>query len=204
MDILLATNNRHKAEEMAALLAGIEGVNIVTLGELPEKVSEPVEDGETLEANAYIKAREVFVATGIPTIADDTGLEVAALDGGPGVYSARYAGDGATYADNCRKLQLEIAGAADRSARFRTVVCYTDQYRTLFAEGSVEGVIVEEPRGNAGFGYDPLFAPAGGNATFAEMSPEEKNSISHRARALAALRDLLTTYITDNGELTNG
>jgi XTP/dITP diphosphohydrolase len=203
MRILLATNNPHKAEELAAILGGLQGGpgGLITLKDLPFAIPEPVEDGDTLEANAYIKAHEIFAATGIPTIADDTGLEVAALGGAPGVFSARYAGEGATYADNCVKLlgELERAAAADatadRAARFRTVICYTDGLRTLFAEGIVEGEIIGSPRGDAGFGYDPVFRPDGDERTFAEMSPAEKNAISHRGRALAALRETLPLYL---------
>ena len=197
MDILIATNNAHKAEELAAILGQIDGVNIVTLRDIPERLPEPVEDGATLEENAYIKAREIHIATGLPVVADDTGLEVAALGGAPGVLSARYAGEDATYADNCRKLLESLEGAGDRSARFRTVICYVDAQRTLFAEGSVDGTILPEMRGEGGFGYDPLFVPAGQKRTFAEISPEEKNRISHRARALAGLGDVLSPYLAD-------
>lgn len=197
MDILIATNNAHKAEELAAILGQIDGVKILTLRDIPEQLPEPVEDGATLEENAYIKAREIHTATGLPVVADDTGLEVAALGGAPGVFSARYAGEDATYADNCHKLLESLKSAADRSARFRTVICYVDAQRTLFAEGSADGVIISEMRGEKGFGYDPLFVPAGQEKTFAEMSPEEKNRISHRARALAGLRDVLSPYLAD-------
>ncbi len=197
MDILIATNNAHKAEELAAILGRIEGVNIITLRDIPERLPEPVEDGATLEENAYIKAREIHTATGLAVVADDTGLEVAALGGAPGVRSARYAGEDATYADNCRKLLEALEGSADRSARFRTVICYVDAQRTLFAEGEADGTILPQMRGEGGFGYDPLFVPAGQERTFAEMSPEEKNRISHRARALAGLRDVLSPYLAD-------
>lgn len=192
MRILLATNNPHKAEEIAAILGDLGPLNLLRLDDLGFPLSEPVEDGLTLEANAFIKARVTFEATAIPTIADDTGLEVAALDGAPGVFSARWAGESATYADNCARLLAELEGRSDRAARFRAVLCYTDEYRTLFAEGIVEGRIVEAPRGDAGFGYDPLFEPDGAGLTFAEMSPDEKNRISHRGRALQQLRAALT------------
>lgn len=197
MQILLATNNPHKSVELAAILGGIEGIGVLTLSDIPTVIPEPIEDGDTLEANAYIKAREIFNATGIPTVADDTGLEVAALGGAPGVFSARYAGEDATYAGNCAKLLGELEGVdgAARTARFRTVICYTDSFRTLFAEGSLDGEIVPEPRGEGGFGYDPLFRPEGEQRTFAEMSAAEKNRISHRARALAALRETLAPYL---------
>ncbi len=199
MRLLLATNNPHKAAELAAIFSDMEGIRAVTLADLSEVPPEPEEDGDTLEANAYIKAFETFTATGIPTVADDTGLEVAALDGAPGVYSARWAGPGATYADNCARLLQELAGrdAAERRARFRTVICYVDGLRTLFAEGSVEGEIVAAPRGDAGFGYDPLFRPLESERTFAEMEAAEKNRISHRARAVAAMRGVLAPYIEE-------
>lgn len=199
MKVLLATNNPHKAEELRAILSDLHGLEIVTLGDLPEQPAEPVEDGATLEANAYIKAREIFAATGIPTIADDTGLEVAALGGAPGIRSARYAGEDATYAGNCAKLlsELDAAGGSDRSARFRTVICYTDPFRTLFAEGEVEGEITTTSHGEGGFGYDPIFRPRGEDRTFAEMASEEKNRISHRARALAHFRHVLAPYMTE-------
>lgn len=199
MRLLLATNNPHKAAELAAIFSDMEGIRAVSLADLPEAPPEPEEDGDTLEANAYIKAFETFTATGIPTVADDTGLEVAALDGAPGVHSARWAGPGATYADNCARLLKELAGrdAANRRARFRTVICYVDGLRTLFAEGSVEGEIVDEPRGDAGFGYDPLFRPLESERTFAEMDAAEKNRISHRARAVVAMRGVLAPYVEE-------
>jgi XTP/dITP diphosphohydrolase len=199
MRILLATNNPHKAEELVAILNGLDGLEILTLKDLPFSIPEPVEDGDTLEANAYIKAREIFAATGIPTVADDTGLEVDALNGAPGVFSARYAGEGATYGDNCTRLLGELAGVpeSERTARFRTVVCYIDPLRTLFAEGIIEGAIADAARGSSGFGYDPLFQPGDDPRTFAEMTSEEKNRVSHRARALAALRQTLSLYLAE-------
>jgi XTP/dITP diphosphohydrolase len=154
-----------------------------------------VEDGATLRDNARLKARALAAATGEPAVADDTGLEVDALGGAPGVRAARYAGEGATYADNVAKLlrELEAVGARgpDRRARFRTValVAWPDGAE-LAAEGVVEGVIADEPRGSAGFGYDPLFVPVGPGTdgrTFAELSSEEKAAVSHRGRAFRAL-----------------
>ena len=197
MNILIATGNPHKGAEIASILSGIPGTTIMTLADLPEAPPEPVEDGATLEENAYIKAREIFDATGIPTLADDTGLEVEALDGAPGVYSARYAGENATYDDNCNRLLAELGESATRDARFRTVICYVDQHRTLFAEGVVEGEITMKRRGDAGFGYDPLFLPHGSSLTYAEISPDEKNQTSHRARALAAMAERLTPYLQE-------
>ena len=197
MTILIATNNPHKSDEIVAMLAEFPGVRVLTLRDLAEQPPEPVEDGATLEENAYIKAREIHDATGLPTLADDTGLEVDALGGAPGVYSARYAGEGATYADNCAKLVAELEGKENRRARFRTVMCFVDGARTLFAEGSVEGHIVPVGRGAGGFGYDPIFVPEGSPKTFAEMESAEKNAISHRGRALVAMRAVFEPYLTE-------
>ncbi len=184
---VLATANPDKAEEIRTILGGIE------LVPRPADVPDVEETGETLESNAGLKAFALVRATGLPAIADDTGLEVAALGGQPGVHSARFAGEDATYADNVNLLVDGMSGATDRRARFRTVaaVVFLDG-RALFAEGVVDGVIAEAPRGEGGFGYDPVFIPVEGDGrTFAEMSLEEKHAISHRGRAFRALRDLL-------------
>lgn len=184
---------------MRGILSTYPGVTTITLADLPMQPTEPTEDGSTLEENAYIKAKELFVATGIPTIADDTGIEVDALDGAPGVRSARYAGDNASYDDNCHMLLDRLAGVPreERGAQFRTVVCYCDNLRTVMAEGVVKGVVVDTPRGALGFGYDPLFLPVGSDRTYAEMPLDEKNTASHRARALRALTSMLTSVLTD-------
>lgn len=182
---MLATANPGKAEEIRAALDG------VVLVPRPEDVPEVDETETTLEGNARLKARALCAATGLPALADDTGLEVDALGGAPGVYSARWAGPEATYADNVAKMLREMRGVAERRARFRTVllVAYPDGSE-LIAEGSVEGLITEEATGASGFGYDPVFAPDGcGGRTFAEMSVGEKNLVSHRGRALAALAE---------------
>lgn len=199
MTILLATNNPHKAEEIRAILSDIDGLTVLKPSDLKAPIPDPDEDGATLEENAYIKAGEIHEATGLPVVADDTGLEVAALNGEPGVYSARYAGPDATYEENCIALldALGRTGTDDRSARFRTVICFTDGVRTLFAEGSVEGTILTESAGGGGFGYDPVFRPDGFDVTFAEMSAEEKNRISHRGRALQAFREQLDRILDD-------
>ena len=161
----------------------------------PRGVGEVVEDADTLEGNAFLKARAVCDFAGAAALADDTGLEVDALSGAPGVYSARYAGPGASYADNLARLLAEMYDVPlpQRTARFRTVasVCYPDG-ASLSAEGVVEGVITTEPRGAGGFGYDPVFAPLEtGGLTFAELDPTAKNAMSHRARALRALLELM-------------
>ena len=186
MEILLATNNRHKVEEISYLLnSHFPSVSIRSLLEFPS--FPPVEETEpTLEGNALKKARAGYEASGILTIADDTGLECYYLGLEPGVFSARYAGEGATYADNNRKLLKTLKGVAARrrTARFRSVVAIAGTGYQKLVEGSVEGRILESPRGSEGFGYDPLFVPNGGVKTYAEMMLEEKNTLSHRAMAL--------------------
>ncbi|HVL92426.1 MAG TPA: RdgB/HAM1 family non-canonical purine NTP pyrophosphatase [Acidimicrobiales bacterium] len=187
MRLVVASANADKVSEIAAVLDAVE------LLPRPSWVGEVVEDGLTLEDNARIKARAVMAATGRAAVADDTGLEVAALGGAPGVYSARYAGPDATYADNVAALLGALDGAADRTARFRTVAlaCFPDG-REVVAEGVVEGEIATAPRGPGGFGYDPVFVPKeAGGRTFAEMTAEEKNAVSHRGRAFRALAALL-------------
>ena len=180
-----ATANPHKLVEMRAALDGL-----ATLVERPPDLGDVPEDGETLEANARIKAVAVARFAGAPALADDTGLEVDALDGAPGVHSARYAGSGAGDEANVAKLLAALAGVAppQRTARFRTVVvAHWPDGREVLAEGAVEGSIAESPRGNRGFGYDPVFVPSPGELTFAEMSLAAKDTISHRGRALRAL-----------------
>lgn len=187
MRLVLASANPDKATEIAAILVGHE------LLPRPAHVPDVEETGTTLEENARLKAVALVDATGEAAVADDTGLEVAALDGAPGVYSARYAGEDATYADNVAKLLAALDGVADRRARFRTVALarFPDGTERL-AEGIVDGVIAMEARGDAGFGYDPIFVPdGGGGRTFAEMSADEKHAVSHRGRAFRALDALL-------------
>ena len=189
MRVVLATANPDKARELAGLL---EGFDVVPR---PADLPEVVEDADTLEGNARLKAVAVTAATGELAVADDTGLEVDALGGRPGVYAARYAGPGATYADNVAKLLEELAGvpAGERKARFRTVaVARFPDGREIVAEGSVEGTIADVPKGEDGFGYDPVFIPAGGDGrTFAQMTRSEKAEVSHRGRALRALAAVL-------------
>jgi XTP/dITP diphosphohydrolase len=181
--LILATNNPGKAAEIADVLTGVE------LVPRPDGVPEPAEDADTLLDNARIKAQALADATGEAAVADDTGLEVVALDGAPGVLTARYAGDDVTYEDNWRKLLRELEGVTDRRARWRTValVRWPDG-REVWAEGTCDGVIAPDARGGQGFGYDPVFVPAEGDGrTFAELSREEKNAVSHRGRAFRAL-----------------
>ena len=191
MRLVMASANPHKAVEIAAVLqAAMPDVEIVPR---PPGLGDVVEDGETLAANALIKARFVCAAAGEPAIADDTGLEVDALDGAPGVHSARYAGPRQDAAANVAKLMaaLRDVPARKRTARFRTVVAvvFSDGSEVL-ADGVVEGSIATAPRGDSGFGYDPVFVPdETAPLTFAEMSAEAKNRISHRGRALRALAE---------------
>ncbi len=184
-----ATANPNKLIEMQAALEGI-----AILRERPADLGEVPEDGDTLEANARTKAVAVAIFAGAPALADDTGLEVDALEGAPGVRSARYAGAGADDEANVAKLLAALAGVAppQRTARFRTVVvAHWPDGREMLAEGVVKGSIAESPRGGRGFGYDPVFVPSPGELTFAEMSLAAKGVISHRGRALRELARLL-------------
>jgi XTP/dITP diphosphohydrolase len=188
--LVCASANPDKVAEIEALLAGE-----VHLLPRPASVPDVVEDADTLAGNALLKARAVAAATGQPAVADDTGLEVDALGGAPGVTTGRYAGQAATYADNRRKLlrELAAAGVPDRSARFRTVVavCWPGG-RELVVEGVCDGSISEHERGSGGFGYDQVFVPAGGDGrTFAEMTDVAKHALSSRGRAFRALLDAL-------------
>ncbi|MFA6456309.1 MAG: RdgB/HAM1 family non-canonical purine NTP pyrophosphatase [Bacteroidota bacterium] len=189
--ILLATNNRHKVEEIKHFLSALpfEVHSLIDITNVPKTV----EDKPTLEGNALKKAREAYTATGMLSLADDTGLEVFYLAMKPGVFSARYAGEEATYKDNCDKLRRAMSGVPPRRrrAQFRTVIAIVGKGIEQTVEGNVEGTIIEEPRGNQGFGYDPLFVPKGYTRTYAEMSLEEKNVLSHRARALEKAVEVL-------------
>ncbi len=189
MRMVMASANPHKAVEMVEVLReAMSGVEIVPR---PPELGDVAEDGETLTANALIKARFVCAAAGEPAIADDTGLEVDALDGAPGVHSARYAGPQQDAAANLAKLMsaLRDVPAGGRTARFRTVVAVVfGDGREVLADGVVEGTIATAPSGDRGFGYDPVFVPdEAAPRTFAELTSEEKNRISHRGRALRAL-----------------
>lgn len=184
--LVVASKNPDKISEIEAIL---DGANLT--GEVVRGLDWPdvEETGDTLEENALLKAHAVVAATGLPVIADDTGLEVHALDGAPGVHTARFAGHGARYEDNVAKLVEVMAGQDDRRATFRTVVAlvFPDGVE-IIAEGRLEGMIGTEPRGTAGFGYDPVFV-VDGSRTLAELGTEEKNQVSHRARAIRALVD---------------
>lgn len=194
MKIILASHNLHKVAEMKTVLRDLF-VEIITLDDYPE-VGDIEETGKTLKENALLKARIVNRITGIPAIGDDTGLEVDSLNGAPGVYSARYAGEQASYEDNVKKLLAEMIniGENERTARFRTVAAFVDGETELTSEGKIEGMITFEPKGTSGFGYDPLFFIPEMNCTFAELSTEEKNRISHRGHALQNLYKHLSAY----------
>lgn len=194
MKLVLATANPGKAREIDDIVrAAVAGVELVPR---PDDVPGVEESGETLEENARLKAAALADATGLPALADDTGLEVDALHGAPGVRSSRYAGEGASDAENVAKLlrALEDVGEEARTARFVTVALLRfPSGKEITARGVVEGMITTEPRGDSGFGYDPVFAPVEGDGrTFAEMSADDKHAISHRGRALRALADRLS------------
>ncbi len=190
--LVLGTGNPGKVDELRALLSDlpVEVIPGHTLDDPPAVE----EDADTLTGNAEKKARAYHERTDLPALADDTGLEVAALDGGPGVHTARFAGPNCTPEDNKQKLLEVLDGVDDRRARFRTVVALIDSDGTVHAfEGVCEGTITTSPRGDGGFGYDPLFLPEGHDQTFAEMPPEAKNEISHRRKALDGLRQFLAS-----------
>lgn len=180
--LLLATRNPGKIKEIRAVLAGL-AVSIRS-GEDVDDLPEVEETEDTLEGNARLKAEVLYRLTGIPTLSDDTGLEVAVLGGQPGVKSARFAGEPSNPANNRALLLEKMQGRSDRSARFRTVVAFSDETGTRIFEGTCEGSITESGRGTGGFGYDELFEPAGFGATFAELDTRTKNEISHRGEAL--------------------
>jgi len=186
--LIFATNNPHKLEEVCAILDGYRCIR--SLDDIGCREDIP-ETAPTIEGNALLKARFVNEHYGYDCFADDTGLEVKALNNAPGVYSARYAGESKDPVANRRKLLRELDGKTDRSARFRTVIALIQDGKEYLFEGVIEGVIIREERGTAGFGYDPLFVPKGYTETFAEMGTEIKNRISHRAAAVNRLKQFL-------------
>ncbi len=195
MKLLVATRNRHKLEEIRQIFE-LPGLELLAADEVPGLPEEVVEDADTFEGNALKKARELGQASGLWTLADDSGLEVVALGNAPGVFSARYAGEPCSYPANNAKLLRELEGVTDRRARFRCAIALrAPDGREWAVDGSCEGRIIGECRGANGFGYDPLFVPDGFDKTFAELDGVAKNSISHRGRALrraaAEWRDLL-------------
>lgn len=194
MKILFATNNAHKLAEVQAVLG--DSYTLVTPRDCG--VTEEIPETQpTLEGNALQKARYLYERTGLDCFADDTGLEVEALGGAPGVHSARYATDGHDFAANNRLLLQNLAGKENRRARFRTVVALILGGREYLFEGVVEGQIIDRETGHEGFGYDPLFRPDGYDRTFAQMTTEEKNAVSHRARAVRKLVTFLHEYVRE-------
>ena len=189
--LVLASRNPNKIEEMAELLKPL-GIEVLSALDFPE-LEEVEEDKPTLEGNALKKAEYVHSVTGLPSLSDDTGLEVDALDGAPGVYSARYSGEDATYQSNVEKLLAELNNKEQRTARFRTVVAFVTAEETHTFEGIVDGEILKKQKGNGGFGYDPVFQPDGFDQTFAELPSSVKNEISHRGRAIQKFVTFLAT-----------
>ncbi|MCC5934387.1 MAG: RdgB/HAM1 family non-canonical purine NTP pyrophosphatase [Balneolales bacterium] len=187
--IVLASANKHKVKELREILAGI-GIRLLSTEDFPG-LREVIEDADTLQGNAWKKADYLYQTTGLPALADDTGLEVDFLNGAPGVYSARYAGEQASYEDNVNKLLRELGSTDKRSARFRTVIAYKSESGTFFFNGLCDGVITKTPIGDNGFGYDPVFMPDGYQLTFAELMAEVKNNISHRGRAVQKFMQFL-------------
>ena len=182
--LVVATNNAHKLEEIAAILG--DEMELLSLKDINCHADIP-ETADTLEGNARQKAMYIYENYGMDCFADDTGLEVDALNGAPGVFSARYAGDGHDSEANMQKLLKELKGNENRKAQFRTAICLIMEGKEYLFEGIVKGAIIEEKRGGAGFGYDPIFVPEGYEQTFAEVGNDIKNTISHRARAVEKL-----------------
>ncbi|WP_294296961.1 RdgB/HAM1 family non-canonical purine NTP pyrophosphatase [uncultured Chryseobacterium sp.] len=191
MELLVATHNIHKKEEIQQILGGEFVVKSLTDYNIHEEI---VEDGDSFNANALIKAKYCFEKTGIPSLGDDSGLVVESLDGRPGIFSARYAGDH-DFAKNIEKVLSEMEGIENRKAYFITVLCYYDENGAQYFDGRVHGNLLQENKGLKGFGYDPIFVPEGYGMTFAEMDPQDKNKISHRKQAL----DLFLEFLNDKG-----
>lgn len=187
MELLVATHNEHKKEEIQQILGTDFLVKSLTDYNIHEEI---VEDGDSFNANALIKAKYCFEKTGIPSLGDDSGLVVESLDGRPGIFSARYAGDH-DFAKNIAKVLSELEGETNRKAYFITVLCYYDENGASYFEGRAHGNLLTENKGFKGFGYDPIFVPEGLDRTFAEMNPEDKNKISHRKQAMDLFLDYL-------------
>ena len=194
--LILATHNKNKKLELVNLFSGLE-INILGLDQFPS-IGGIDEIGTTLHENAFIKANEVHKITGLPTLADDTGLEVDLLHGAPGVYSARYAGINSSYEDNVNKLLLELSqyeNEIERTARFKTVISFVNNGQEFSEFGIIEGYITIKRTGGNGFGYDSIFKPVNSLKTFAQMSEVEKNKISHRSLAFNKIKDqIIKTY----------
>ena len=192
MKLVLATNNLHKLREVQDILDA--GIELLSLSDI-DFVGEIPEDHDTLEGNASQKSHYIFDACGVDCFSDDTGLEIDALNGRPGVYSARYAGEKANFMDNMEKVLIEMKGVEDRAAKFRTVISLIIDGAERQFEGIVEGEILENMVGSQGFGYDAIFKPYGYDQSFAEMPLMKKNAISHRARAVAKLSEYLSQLL---------
>ena len=192
LELVFATNNEHKLTEARGIIG--DSFRVLSLKDIGcfEDISETA---DTLEGNALLKARYVKQKYGYDCFADDTGLEIAALNNAPGVYSARYAGDAKDARENMHKVLRKLQNHADRTARFRTVIAFITGGKEYLLEGIVEGIIIDEARGEAGFGYDPIFVPAGYTNSFAELGEEIKNRISHRAEAIKKLKQLIDEQI---------
>jgi XTP/dITP diphosphohydrolase len=188
MDIVFATNNKHKLQEVKHIVG--DDFNIISLNEL-ECFDDIPETENTLEGNALLKARYIHDRFHCNCFADDTGLEIEALDGKPGVFSARYAGEHCSFEDNINKILLELEGKTNRKAKFRTVIALIINDKEYLFEGNIKGEIIENKKGISGFGYDPVFIPEGYSETFAEMGDHLKNTISHRALATQKLTEFL-------------
>ncbi|MFY8022434.1 MAG: RdgB/HAM1 family non-canonical purine NTP pyrophosphatase [Bacteroidia bacterium] len=191
MKLIFASHNQNKVQEINSLLQGIAEVHSLNDIGIFEEIPET---GNTLKENASIKAKACFKLTGLNVFADDTGLEVEALNGEPGVYSARYAGPEKLAWKNMEKLMLELESHENKRARFVTFISLIINQEEYFFEGEISGTIIQEMRGTNGFGYDPIFVPDGETRTMAELSPEEKNKISHRAKALEKMKIFLMEY----------
>lgn len=191
MKLVFATNNRHKLDEVRAIVG--DRVEVLSLNDIGCHDEIP-ETADTLQGNALIKARYIYEKYGLDCFADDTGLEVEALSGEPGVYSARYAGEECSSEANMQKLLHNLTGKSNRNAQFRTVIALIINGEEKLFNGIVKGSITEEKRGDSGFGYDPIFIPEGFSESFAQMSSEQKNSISHRYRATEQLSNYLKEY----------
>ncbi len=195
MELVFATNNQHKINEVAPLMpASIKLIGLKQLGfngDIPETA-------DTLEGNASMKSYFIYNQYNTNCFSDDTGLEIDALNGEPGVYSARYAGEGCSFKDNIMKVLTKLHGVENRKAKFRTVISLIINGKEYLFEGKIEGQIIKEVKGSEGFGYDPIFLPDGYNITFAQMPLEQKNVISHRALAVKKLVDFLYNYKSIN------
>ena len=195
MKLIIATHNSDKEKELKSVLDDFP-VEVMSLDQFPE-IGEIEETGSTLYENAKLKAVTVNKITNLPCLGDDTGLEVDALNGAPGVYSSRYAGENVSYEDNVMKLLRELRSTPSekRTARFRTIIFYTDGDRELYTQGEIQGVITENSRGTNGFGYDPVFYIPEVKKTMAELTSAEKNKLSHRGQAMRKFRKLLLGFI---------